>query len=199
MILQNMTQTQRESLSIQINDTVIPADTVYKTFLYTYSKFTLVHAVNAEMFIDVWTNFKTIHGDDINRLYNVLSAKYNPLWNVDGTEETITGKKIDKIYSTPSSGVTHINERTFDNTDLTETSSSHTTDITSSETWADNTQTDTQLEGGYNSIEHIKHVRGGNIGITKSQELLKDETLIRTNINFVKQVLSIFAREELVF
>lgn len=197
-VLQTITQEQKELLTIRINDnTVIEGDVVYNSFKYTFSRFKCVHADSVADFINVFNFYVSTNIDNLRRIYNTLSEDYNPLWNVDGTDETITGNKTDKAYSKPSAQTIRNSERSSDDNVLTETTNTVSEVNNNAEVWTDNTLTHTNLEGGYNSINVVKNIRQGNIGVTKSQDLLSSEVDVRLKYNFIRIIISQFARTEL--
>lgn len=160
------------------------------------------------------------HLNEWARLYYALSLDYNPLYNVDGTEETTYGatKTTNKYGATSQTNAyadneTEINSaqkntsvttgsRTNSSTDssktypdnvLSETNSTSTTlggatDSTTQAGYKDttinkahnDTISTTQHTDEFDTISHTDTLRRfGNIGVTKSQELINAEYQLR--------------------
>lgn len=107
------------------------------------------------------------------RLWYALSEPYNPLFNVDGTEITVYGEhKTDRsqTYATHTDS-SKVSEVAYNTTTEKEKTKQEDTYGTHTDTGFDtsNTHTDTVT-------------RQGNIGVTKSTELLRDEMKLRTEI-----------------
>lgn len=113
-------------------------------------------------------------------LYGVSIAEYNPLWNVDGIESTVrtleqTGtdtfaKEGSDTTSNSGSDTTTGQQTTYDTTFL-DTDKSTLSHGLESETAYDSTNTETK---DLLDTERITLERHGNIGVTKSSELLAD-------------------------
>lgn len=197
-VLRQITQEQKELMEIQINDnTIIEGDVIYNSFKYTFSRFKCVHADTVEDFINIFNFYVDTNIDNIKRIYNTLAEEYSPLWNVDGTETNIEGTKTDKAYSKPATQTLRQHERSYDDNTLTETSNNTSEINDNAEVWTDNTLTHSELEGSYNSVNVTKNIRQGNIGVTKSQDLLSSEIEVRLKYNFIRIIISQFAQHEL--
>lgn len=107
------------------------------------------------------------------RLWYALSEPYNPLFNVDGTETTVYG--------------VHVTDREDIIADREDTSTQYMVSYDS----ATEKETGKQVDelgghtdtGSTTSQEHTDTVtRKGNIGVTKSTELLRDEMKLRTEV-----------------
>jgi len=197
-VLTQITQEQKALLEIRIDEnTLIEGDVIFNSFRYTFSRFKCIHADTVADFINVFNFYVSTNLDNITRIYNTLKEDYKPLWNVDGTETNITGTKTDKAYSKPATQTVRNNERSYDDNTLTETSNNTSEINDNAEVWADNTLTHSELEGSYNSVNVTKNIRQGNIGVTKSQDLLSSEIEVRLKYNFIRIIISQFARHEL--
>lgn len=193
-----MTQEQKAQLQITLSDTdVVEGDVIYNSFKYTFSRFKCVHAENVTDFINIFNFYIDTNYDNIKRIYDTLKEEYNPLWNIDGTEINITGTQTDKAYSKPSTQTVRQHERSYDNNTLTETANNTAEVTNNAEVWTDNTLTHSDLEGSYNSLNVNKNIRKGNIGVTKSQDLLSSEVEVRLKYNFIRIIISQFAQTEL--
>ena len=185
-------------LDIHIDSVTISTSRILKYFKNHYSMFRSVHSDTVSDFVEVFNDFLYDYDREIKRIYEVINAEYNPLFNVEGTEERITGTKQDKVSVSPSTATTHAYERSNDDSGLVETNKNTIDSVSEGTTTADNTLTDEGIEGSYNNIVHDKFMRKGNIGITKSTELLTSEIEVRMTTGFLKIVLSLFARQELI-
>lgn len=115
-------------------------------------------------------------------LYELYTAEYNPIWNVDGTETiTKTGSETDTGTETTTRTGTDTNEASGTDTGqdavTTYDSATHKDTVKDTETYG---RTDTlthnttdertpDLEHGFDWTE--THTRGGNIGVTMTQQL----------------------------
>ena len=114
------------------------------------------------------------------KLYKTTLLEYNPIWNVDGTEtEThdIGARKTTNNY---------------DNTKSTGTASQVPDDMTTEKEVAKNVsemdaREDTVSEDSTQDV--ITRVRSGNIGVTKTQDMIKDERDV-ANFNYIKIVMT---------
>ena len=107
------------------------------------------------------------------RLWYALSEPYNPLFNVDGTETTVYGEhKTDRsqTYATHTDS-SKVSEVAYNSTTEKEKTKQEDTYGAHTDTGFDtsNTHTDTVT-------------RQGNIGVTKSTELLSSEYKLRTEV-----------------
>ena len=107
------------------------------------------------------------------RLWYALSEPYNPLYNVDGTEVTVYGQ--------------HQTDRSNTYTQHEDTSTQYSVAYDSALEKETGKQVDNlggHTDTGYDkSLEHTDTVtRQGNIGVTKSTELLRDEMKLRTEV-----------------
>lgn len=114
------------------------------------------------------------------KLYKTTLLEYNPIWNVDGTEtEThdIGARKTTNNY---------------DYTKSTGTASQVPDDMTTEKEVAKNVsemdaREDTVSEESAQDV--ITRVRSGNIGVTKTQDMIKDERDV-ANFNYIKIVMT---------
>ena len=107
------------------------------------------------------------------RLWYALSEPYNPLFNVDGTEVTVYGQ-----HQTDRSNTYAQHEDS--STQYMVSYDSATEKETGKQVDSLGAHTDTGFD---KSLEHTDTVtRQGNIGVTKSTELLRDEMKLRTEV-----------------
>jgi hypothetical protein len=107
------------------------------------------------------------------RLWYALSEPYNPLYNVDGTEVTVYGQ--------------HQTDRSNTYTQHEDSSTQYSVSYDSALEKETGKQVDNlgaHTDTGFDkSLEHTDTVtRQGNIGVTKSTELLRDEMKLRTEV-----------------
>ena len=120
------------------------------------------------------------------RLWYALQEPYNPLYNVDGVETTIYGE--------------HITNRTQSIGAKTDTTTSYSVaydSATEKESGKVSDSLGAQSNGsGETSQTHTDTVtRQGNIGVTKSTELLRDEVKLRSEFAFFKTVFQTMIEE----
>lgn len=138
-----------------------------------------------------------IHLDSWARIYHALSLQWNPLYNVDGTEtethSTVTSTNTygeDNATTTvgQTSVTNTIGSRTNGNTnyevtyeDATEHESGRNsqtlgsgTDTSITDARTDTSKRDERTDTSTTSSFTITHERAGNIGVTKTTELLED-------------------------
>lgn len=134
----------------------------------------------SESELDVW-----------NRLYKAFNEEYNPLWNVDEntteTREIIrndTGTLIsnnnENTSGTKTNSIKAFNSNEWAEHDKENGSSQSSSNI-------DNTSTDNS-----NINEVFNRKRGGNIGVTMSQQLLEAELNVRPKMNIYKYISNSF-------
>ena len=134
------------------------------------------------------------------RLWYALSEPYNPLYNVDGVETTVYGEHVadhDIGARSRTRGGGTDNTTTYsvsyDGTSPTPTEkeTGKQTDVIASRTDSDLAAKDTDT-----SYTHTDTVtRQGNIGVTKSTELLRDEIKLRSSFAFFKTVFQTMIEE----
>ena len=121
------------------------------------------------------------------RLWYALNEPYNPLYNVDGTEVTVYGQ--------------HQTDRSNTYTQHEDSSTQYSVAYDSALEKETGKQVDNlgaHTDTGFDkSLEHTDTVtRQGNIGVTKSTELLRDEMKLRTEISpFFKVIFQTMIEE----
>lgn len=131
-----------------------------------------------------------IHGDNVVKQYNLLTAEYNPIENYHMEEETDnthsgqttdahTGTIIDSNAGSMSSSDSSSSEDkvyAFDSTAYQPSDKTDNQDTLSSSNLSTNTRTlgntDTRTHG---DTIHTETVRHGNIGVTTNQKMVEDE------------------------
>ena len=115
-----------------------------------------------------------------NTLYSSIIQEYNPIWNVDGTEKTEysaeketnnIGASTDTFTSGERSGTTTDFVIPYNGTEEKETGKATSQNNTYTDTNTKGTHTDT-----FNRDAHsVTITRQGNIGVTKTQDLLQSQ------------------------
>ena len=146
--------------------------------------------------IGIWSRSELDIWDRLNKAFN---EEYNPLWNVD--EDTKETRNINREGSdtrndnrnigfngTNSSDT--VNKKAGYNSNVLENDNSSNTNIKDN-----NTTTDTLKSTGSNNesmTEVFSRKRGGNIGVTMSQQLLEAELETRPKLNIYKYISNSF-------
>ena len=140
---------------------------------------------------DEWTDevkaVQQVYIENWARLWYALSESYNPLYNVDGTEVTVYGQ--------------HQTDRSNTYTQHEDSSTQYSVSYDSALEKETGKQVDNlgaHTDTGFDkSLEHTDTVtRQGNIGVTKSTELLRDEMKLRTEISpFFKVIFQTMVEE----
>lgn len=151
--------------------TVFGKDFLDSLLLY-YSFFHFVHIKDETDFTNYFNLFKSYNIENINRLYFALYKTYNPVENYD---------KHSTITNTPNkNGV----DMTTENKDLIETTMTKTNEVT--------VHGNRDLQG-----ETIEYTHG-NIGITKSTDMINDEITTRMTNNLLRYIIDMFAKYEII-
>lgn len=114
------------------------------------------------------------------KLYKTTLLAYNPIWNVDGTE--IEEHEIGERKTTNN----------YDSSKSTATASQVPDDMTSEKEVAKNisemdAREDVVTEAS--AFDKITRTRSGNIGVTKTQDMINDERDV-ANFNYIKVVMN---------
>lgn len=146
-----------------------------------------------------------------SRLYETTVLEYNPLWNVDGVEERTvnrskSGNDTDtynenntntktgtEATATTGSDTTTTQKTTFDSSTFNDTDKNtlihNTTDTTTHNTTDTNRHTGTKGNIFENEEEETETLeRHGNIGVTKSTELI-DSQRLTVNYSYIENVV----------
>ena len=130
--------------------------------------------------------------NELERIYQAMSAEYNPIWNYDRTEEykDVTERKLGGTATTsqPVSGTDESRVSAFN-------SSTYEPDRqTISNAGTVRSESDTDESG---TVTHDAHLYG-NIGVTTSATMVKEETQMRAERNMYDLAARIFANELLI-
>ena len=188
-------------------------------FIHEYGKRVLdvESESDADIAAEVKAEFKSIlliYLDNWARLYYALNEPYNPLFNVDGTTTYVYGEHVTDhdIASRTNSHTEGAKSRTrgtrTDNSTTyavsydatTEKETGKQTDELGSSTDTEQTYTNNDVVGGGKDTDTSKthtdtETRQGNIGVTKSTELLRDEIKLRTDFAFFKTLFQTIIEE----
>lgn len=159
--------------------------------------------------------------NELKRIYDALTAKYNPIWNYDRNEEYATTDKPDNtmtrthndtdtqtnrydVVTTQNIDGVSENKISADNAsdyqpDNKNTFNSGKTTVGNDGTITDahtGTITDTE-KGTRSNIEHKGHT-WGNIGVTTSSQMVEQETELRVKNNLYSITTALFANELLL-
>ena len=156
-------------------ETVLSGDDIFYTLMHDYSKF---HAYSAETLVDFmfdWNRFVRIHTHDFERMYTALTAEYSPIENYDKysviTNEGSTGANANSPFTT----------RTYQVSDL-----------------AFIPQTKVSTDGKTDTSNTMTEHTHGNIGVTKSSDMARDEIALRTQYNLIESICRMYAEMELI-
>lgn len=165
------------------NETVLSGDDIFYTLMHDYSKF---HAYSAETLVDFmfdWNRFVRIHTHDFERMYTALTAEYSPIENYD-KNSTITNNG-----STGANPQDPFITRTYQVADDTINNTGDNVFIPQNKV-ATQGKTDTS-----NTMTEHTH---GNIGVTKSSDMVRDEIALRTQYNLIESICRMYAEMELI-
>ena len=140
---------------------------------------TLFTNFETDAFLYITRDLLTQFSLNWEKLYETLHFDYNPIWNVDGTEERTITRKLNQ----DKNETTNINRETnvvSDNTDNSVYGFNSSNPVPSGKT--EHTGEQEETEGNTfvatnedNESVTDKLVRGGNIGVTMTQQLIKAE------------------------
>lgn len=165
------------------NETILSGDDIFYTLMHDYSKF---HVYSAETLVDFmfdWNRFVRIHTHDFERMYTALTAEYNPIENYDKnstiTNNGSTGANPEKPFVT----------RTYQVADDTVNNNGDSAFIP---------QNKVATEGKTDTTNTMNEHTHGNIGVTKSSDMVRDEVTLRTQYNLIETICRMYAEMELI-
>lgn len=188
-------------------ETVISSDNLTNYVFMTYG---FLSTYYPDTFFECFANHVNLYQRNIDRIYYVWNQEYNALDNVDAYEERITGVAKDDVLSnngktkTTSSNTADVTTKestitdtspvttgknessvggTITNEQITDNILSHTNSL--SVTDAENNTINNATE-----TTHDIYRRHGNIGTTKSTELVSSEIDLRSNLP-LKQIIDV--------
>lgn len=165
------------------NETTIDGELIENTLNHDYGEFTMYKCESYPEFVAEWERFRDVHIHDFERMYTALFKNYDPLENYDKNSTIInngsTGANAENPFVT----------RTYQVADDTVNNSGDSAFIPQNKV-ATEGKTDTS-----NTMTEYTH---GNIGVTKSTDMLRDECDTRIQYNLINIVCRMFADEELI-
>ena len=148
-----------------------------------------------------------------NRIGDIQDFEYNPIWNVDGTVQHTGSNTNDRTYGRNRSG--NLNESYEEHRDETVESTSQLA-ADNVESWSNDnktvTDTDTDVNGNRYTTENEKindtdnsvgsdsytDVRTGNIGVTTTQQMMREEKEFWENYDLYGIIIKEFSHEFLL-
>lgn len=182
-LLTPMTQAEKEQLNKTISFTVdttpvtinITGAEIVTRLLQLFSTFNFVHCNTVSDFITFYNNWYSTFERSLKLSAIALYTEYKPLENFDRYEDEYTDT------STPVGG-----------------STSTTTSDTYTGSSAEMSSTTNSITAGTKTdTKHGKQHLHGNIGVTKSQEMVKSEIELRMTYNLIDLILSALSRDEI--
>lgn len=166
------------------DDTVtLNGETIGRTLIHDYGNFKAFSCETIVDFMFEYTRFKQIHKHDLERIYTALTAMYSPIENYDKHSEIEndgnTGANPDNPFTT----------RVYQVSDDTVNGTGDAAFIPQAKTTTQG-KTDT-----YNKMTEHTH---GNIGVTKSADMVLSEIQLRVQHNMIETVCRMFAEMELI-
>lgn len=146
-----------------------------------YGSFTFYKCESYAQFVTEVARFISVHTRDFERMYTALYKDYDPLENYDKHSTITDDGETGAPYSAP---ITSLGYQVADDTVNTQTPY---IPETKAETYG-KTETD-------NERTEYTH---GNIGVTKSTDMLRDEVETRIQYNLITAICRMFADEELI-
>lgn len=196
-IFDNMQVPEGVDKSLVIDNILL--DNAQLSLIYTdYDFMKYIIGIWSRSELDIWT-----------KLNNAFNEEYNPLWNVD--ENTTETRTIEREGAGSSTNTTIVDR---DSSSVEDGSTDTTNSIKgfNSDTWAEHdksvtnndntitntddiTTTDTGNTTDSESVtDTFTRVRGGNIGVTMSQQLLEAELNTRPKMNIYKYISTSFKK-----
>ena len=164
-------------------ETTISGLDIFHTLMHDYGNF---HVYSAESLVDFmfdWNRFVRIHTHDFERMYTALTTIYNPIENYD---------KYSDITNNGSTGANPQDPfitRTYQVADDTLNNSGDNVFIP---------QNKVSTEGKTDTSNTMNEHTHGNIGVTKSSDMVRDEISLRTQYNLIETICRLYAEMELI-
>lgn len=186
-----------------------------------YINYTYEYWKTTQPLDELWTVYQSMHHDDFIKALDAWLADYDPLHNYDGEEISLDVKKEGKttLTNTPDSQHNKVTNRatvdaktvvendvtTYDSTTprldnkSTETPTGGTETIYDYKNTSDSERGETSMtvDGetiSGNDISYHKLTKGGNLGVTTSQQMIQSEIDMRFN-PLIKMYIDTFIRE----
>lgn len=203
--------------AIKKNNTVL----MYGDDVLDYIQYTYEYWKTAAPLVDLWDIYEATHHDDFIKAWDAWNADYNPLHNYDGEEISLdvknegnttmtntpdsTRNKITTRATADAKTVTENAVTTYDDTTprldnkSTETPTGGTETTYDYKTTAENSRGNTSMTvdgetvSGHD-ISYHKLTKGGNLGVTTSQQMIESEIEMRLR-PLLKMYLDTFVKE----
>lgn len=154
----------------------------------------------------LWPDWDTMHhmigswsrkyARNFERLWKVFNQEYNALWNKDGTYTEVRTPDLTRDSSGTNQSSSQSSNSVEGKSDRQAFNSAQYEPVTR------DTSTGNGTSSGSATVNNIEHTTGtetvtrtesGNIGVTKSQEMLEDEFQLWMRVNFYEAVAKRFA------
>ena len=203
----------------------IDKDTFIMSFLMKYGEAPVIYT-NYDFMVDVIGIWSKKWYKPIERIIQAITDNYNPLHNFDRYEEysdteNKTGSETqENIENRTNTGINTVTENTNsnsntvtentvsaynantyqpDNKQTVDNESAENVTSNGSSTFDENSKNDTNSDFNEDrTLNHVGHLYG-NIGVTKSQDMLIDEISVRYNYNLYDIVSELLFREICVY
>lgn len=202
---------------------IVKGTTVLMSGLETldYIQYTYEYWKTGAPIVDLWVNYLNYSHDDFIKAWDAWTAQYDPLHNYDGEETVLdvknegtttmtntpdsTRNKITTRATTDAKTVTENEVTTYDSTTprldnkSTETPTGGTETTYDYKTTAENSRgtttmtVDGETVSGHD-ISYHKLKKGGNLGVTTSQQMIESEVNLRLR-PLLKQYIDTFIHE----
>lgn len=201
-----MSAAHKQLFTISVNSNEVMSYST--TISYINSKYGMYNTL--EDIETLWTLYATMNTNDLTRAYNAFYSDYNPIDNYDGHETVVhienhgteTTTRTDNLTETATANnVTNTDKiTTFDSTNYrpaaeSEQTGSTTTANSGTQTNATSHATTTLTDGDTtytgDTISIDKRDRHGNMGVTRTQEMINDEIKLRM-IPYLQQYIDNF-------
>lgn len=162
-------------------ETTLDGELIEDTLNHDYGAFTVYKVESYAQWLAEWERFRDVHIRDFERMHLALFKDYDPLENYDKHSQIVDDGETGAPSSAP---ITTESYQVADDTVNSETPYiPESKATTSGKTEIDNERT-----------EHTH----GNIGITKSTDMLRDEVETRILYNLITTICRMYADEELI-
>lgn len=173
-----MTDIEKQHFAITYNgSTLVEHTDIISCLLQKYSTFELIHSNDTNEILSTWDNFKARYSHGFKRMYDALTAEYNPIENYD---------KYSDISNTGTTSATS----SADNTAMATTEDSANWNNTDKTTATASTSGNTSA----NTIEHTH----GNIGVMTAGQMISDTIALRTTNNLCDIICGMYYDMEMV-
>ena len=129
------------------------------------------------------------------RLQEAFTIEYNPIWNVDGTE-TETEEHSNKSSTTSTNSINTSSSGSMQEDNSVTGYNSNTMQpesrVVNTSTNSQDTDSDGTVRSNDDGTITRTKVRGGNIGVTMSQQLLEKELEVRPKLNIYRYITEDF-------